>query len=469
MEGNPEVFLDIKIGPFKAGRIEIELFRDVVPKTADNFLKLCTGEAGVGAQGKPLHFKGCKFHRIIPGFMAQGGDFTRGNGTGGESIYGEKFRDENFVLKHDRPFLLSMANAGPNTNGSQFFLTFKPTPHLNGKHVVFGRVVGGMDVVRDMEKVQTGAADKPVDDVVIAACGVLDDVSDGKPTSAKKAQKDAKKAQKKEKKEKKEKGKKERKEVRTHLRQPLHSGTARARRVLALCRSRASLTLAPLPQEKRRKKEMKKAAKDAKKSKTTTGDDATGKEDGCARKNTKGDDKAELESDEDTAGSGRRSSKETQESRPGARRDDAGREVRGRGAIQGERRGGDGGRGRGSASPRGGERDRERHGRRSRSPPERRRPGSRFRSSLERRRFSRSPIRRRSPPRGWARGWGRGASPRRSPRRWGSPRRRREESVRGGVRREGGRARDDKARSRCVCVCVCACVCCVCKCVGVCV
>ena len=232
MDRNPEVFLDIKIGPFKAGRIEIELFRDVVPKTADNFLKLCTGEAGVGAQGKPLHFKGCKFHRIIPGFMAQGGDFTRGNGTGGESIYGEKFKDENFVLKHDRPFLLSMANAGPNTNGSQFFLTFKPTPHLNGKHVVFGRVVGGMDVVRDMEKVQTGAADKPVDDVVIAACGVLDDVSDGKPPSAKKAQKEAKKAQKK---EKKEKGKKERKEVRTHLRTTVAlghgAGTARARPV----------------------------------------------------------------------------------------------------------------------------------------------------------------------------------------------------------------------------------------------
>ena len=236
MERNPEVFLEIKIGPFKAGRIEIELFRDVVPKTAANFLKLCTGEAGVGAQGKPLHFKGCKFHRIIPGFMAQGGDFTRGNGTGGESIYGEKFKDENFVLKHDRPFLLSMANAGPNTNGSQFFLTFKPTPHLNGKHVVFGRVVGGMDVVRDMEKVQTGAADKPVDDVVIAACGVIDDVSDGKPPSAKKAQKEAKKAQKK---EKKEKGKKERKEVRTHLRTTVArghgAGTARARPVTLSC------------------------------------------------------------------------------------------------------------------------------------------------------------------------------------------------------------------------------------------
>ncbi|EKX52312.1 cyclophilin type peptidyl-prolyl cis-trans isomerase [Guillardia theta CCMP2712] len=156
MGKNPVVFFDIKIGLLPAGRIQMELYMDVVPKTATNFLKLCTGEMGQGASGKPLHFKGCKFHRIISGFMAQGGDFTRGDGTGGESIYGAKFPDENFVSKHDRPGLLSMANSGPNTNGSQFFITFQPTPHLNGKHVVFGRVIAGMEVVREMEKVQTG-------------------------------------------------------------------------------------------------------------------------------------------------------------------------------------------------------------------------------------------------------------------------------------------------------------------------
>jgi peptidylprolyl isomerase len=129
----------------------MELFDDVTPTTAENFRALCTGEKGVGKAGKPLHFKGSLFHRIIPNFMAQGGDFTRGNGTGGESIYGEKFADENFKKKHNKPGLLSMANAGPNTNGSQFFLTFVETPWLDGKHVVFGEVVEGLEVLKLLE------------------------------------------------------------------------------------------------------------------------------------------------------------------------------------------------------------------------------------------------------------------------------------------------------------------------------
>jgi peptidylprolyl isomerase len=169
---NPVVFFDMTIGGAAAGRIEMTLRSDVVPKTADNFRALCTGEKGVGKSGKPLHFKGSSFHRVITQFMCQGGDFTRGNGTGGESIYGEKFADENFTLKHTGPGVLSMANAGPGTNGSQFFLCTVKTDWLDGKHVVFGSVTKGMEVVQAVEKVgsQSGQTSKPV---VIADCGQI--------------------------------------------------------------------------------------------------------------------------------------------------------------------------------------------------------------------------------------------------------------------------------------------------------
>ncbi|KAG7530080.1 Cyclophilin-like domain superfamily [Arabidopsis thaliana x Arabidopsis arenosa] len=168
---NPNVFLDVSIGGDPVQRIVIELFSDVVPKTAENFRALCTGEAGVGkATGKPLHFKGSSFHRVIKGFMAQGGDFSSGNGTGGESIYGGKFSDENFRLDHDGAGVLSMANCGPNTNGSQFFILFKRQPHLDGKHVVFGKVVEGMGVIKKMELVGTSDG-KPTSPVKIIDCG----------------------------------------------------------------------------------------------------------------------------------------------------------------------------------------------------------------------------------------------------------------------------------------------------------
>mmetsp|Transcript_28818 Transcript_28818/g.69213 ORF Transcript_28818/g.69213 Transcript_28818/m.69213 type:complete len:313 (+) Transcript_28818:61-999(+) len=170
----PRVFFDITISGRAAGRVVFELYNDIVPKTAENFRALCTGEKGRGKLGKPLHFQGSSFHRIIPGFMCQGGDFTNGNGTGGESIYGAKFRDENFTKKHVKPGMLSMANAGAHTNGSQFFITLEATPHLNGKHVVFGEVVDGYKVVKQMEK-QGSQSGKTSGKVVIARCGMVED------------------------------------------------------------------------------------------------------------------------------------------------------------------------------------------------------------------------------------------------------------------------------------------------------
>ncbi len=171
---NPRVFFDITIGEESAGRIVIELRADVVPETAENFRALCTGEKGQGQSGKPLHYKGSTFHRVITDFMCQGGDFTNGNGTGGESIYGAKFADENFQLKHTEPGILSMANAGPGTNGSQFFLTTVATPWLDGKHVVFGSVVEGLDVVRAMEA-QGSQSGQTKQSIVITDCGQLDE------------------------------------------------------------------------------------------------------------------------------------------------------------------------------------------------------------------------------------------------------------------------------------------------------
>eukprot|EP01094_Clydonella_sp_ATCC50884_P027070 TRINITY_DN7628_c0_g1_i1.p2 TRINITY_DN7628_c0_g1~~TRINITY_DN7628_c0_g1_i1.p2 ORF type:complete len:185 (+),score=41.15 TRINITY_DN7628_c0_g1_i1:43-555(+) len=170
MADNPIVFFDISIGGSEQGRIKMELFADVVPRTAENFRQFCTGE--YRENGVPVGYKDCSFHRVIKDFMIQGGDFVKGDGTGKTSIYGRMFDDENFTLKHSGPGLLSMANSGVNTNGCQFFVTCAPCEWLDGKHVVFGRVVEGMRIVRMIENVPH-ANTKPKLPVTITQCGEL--------------------------------------------------------------------------------------------------------------------------------------------------------------------------------------------------------------------------------------------------------------------------------------------------------
>ncbi|XP_060540454.1 NK-tumor recognition protein isoform X3 [Pantherophis guttatus] len=173
-QDRPQCFFDIEINREPVGRIIFQLFSDVCPRTCKNFLCLCTGEKGIGkTTGKKLCYKGSTFHRVVKSFIIQGGDFSEGNGKGGESIYGGYFKDENFILKHDRAFLLSMANRGKHTNGSQFFITTKPAPHLDSVHVVFGLVISGFEVIEQIENLKTDSASRPYADVRVIDCGVL--------------------------------------------------------------------------------------------------------------------------------------------------------------------------------------------------------------------------------------------------------------------------------------------------------
>jgi len=175
----PHVFLDIAIGGAPVGRLVCELFSDVVPRTAENFRSLCTGIRGDGKRGSPLHYRKAPFHRIIPNFMVQGGDITHGDGSGGESIFGQTFPDESLALQHTTPGILSMANSGRDTNNSQFFICSKECPELDGKHVVFGRVIEGMRVLRLMDACgsESGA---PTQSVVVDDCGELRSTGKGR-------------------------------------------------------------------------------------------------------------------------------------------------------------------------------------------------------------------------------------------------------------------------------------------------
>lgn len=171
VSSNPVVFFDISIGGQEVGRIKMELFADIVPKTSENFRQFCTGE--FRKDGVPVGYKGATFHRIIKDFMVQGGDFVKGDGTGSASIYGPSFGDENFKLKHDSSGLLSMANSGPGTNGCQFFITCAKCEFLDGKHVVFGKVVDGLLIVRKIENVPVGANSRPKLPVTVSQCGEM--------------------------------------------------------------------------------------------------------------------------------------------------------------------------------------------------------------------------------------------------------------------------------------------------------
>uniref|UniRef100_H2Y9Y9 Peptidyl-prolyl cis-trans isomerase n=1 Tax=Ciona savignyi TaxID=51511 RepID=H2Y9Y9_CIOSA len=224
----PRVFFDIEIGDTSAGRIVFELFSDITPKTCENFRCLCTGEKGEGkTTGKPLYYKGVIFHRVIHDFMLQGGDFSEGTGRGGESIYGGYFADESFALKHDKPFLLSMANRGKNTNGSQFFITTQNAPHLDDIHVVFGRVVDGEKVVKAIESQPTDTNSKPLKDCKIVHCGELvlaqkkkrkesDSTNESAHSSNDESSNEDEKAKKKKKKKKHKKEKKQKKQKKKH-------------------------------------------------------------------------------------------------------------------------------------------------------------------------------------------------------------------------------------------------------------
>jgi len=214
----PRCFFDITISSTRVGRIIFELFDDVTPVTCENFRALCTGEKGLGTKtGKPLHYVGTTFHRVVKDFMIQSGDFSDGNGKGGESIYGGMFEDENFNIKHEKPFLLSMANKGPNTNGSQFFITTQPAPHLDGIHTVFGHVLSGKEIIAEIEQLQVDKKNRPLVDARIFNSGELvpkakkkvvepesssseSSSSDEEDKQKKKAKKKAKKAKKKAKK-----------------------------------------------------------------------------------------------------------------------------------------------------------------------------------------------------------------------------------------------------------------------------